>query len=281
MDNYVSLIVDIEKSRRYEIGVRNEIQSFMDYCVNRLNKMFSDKIKYEVTFSAGDELQGMFMDVTSAVMYFRLLEMLIKPVNLRAGIGVGEWNVKIENGTSTQQDGPVYHNAREAIYEVHKSQLQNIKICSSFDDEIANHLINASLTLKRQQLYMQNLVMVIVELLYPFIDEDMVVNNFEVISELIQIKFEYRLGARNKTERRAEYDSHDLRECSFVEPIIINGKIGDIEKNIIKRNTSSIIAEILKCTRQNVETIMRRGNVNKIRELDFMSLQYLKRQYKE
>ena len=73
MRNYVSLIMDIEKSRRYS--------------VDRLNELFQENIEYDVTFSAGDELQGLFNDVIVAVMYFRLFEMLVKPVKLRAGIG--------------------------------------------------------------------------------------------------------------------------------------------------------------------------------------------------
>ena len=119
--NYVSLIIDIEKSRNYRNDDRNEIQNYMVYCIDRLNDLFRENMQYTITFSAGDELQGLFYDVTTAVMYFRLLEILVKPVKLRAGIGVGEWTVKINNGLSTQQDGPVYHRARNAIEEVYES----------------------------------------------------------------------------------------------------------------------------------------------------------------
>ena len=73
MLNYVSLIMDIEKSRKYRIDERNEIQNYMSYCISKLNELFRDSMRYEVTFSAGDELQGLFYDVTTAIMYFRLL----------------------------------------------------------------------------------------------------------------------------------------------------------------------------------------------------------------
>ena len=97
MINYVSLIMDIEKSRTYATEDRIELQKYMSYCIDKLNELFRENIEHDVTFSAGDELQGLFNDTTVAVMYFRLFEMLLKPVKLRAGIGVGEWTIKIDN----------------------------------------------------------------------------------------------------------------------------------------------------------------------------------------
>lgn len=284
MKNYVSLIMDIEKSRNYRIDERNEIQSYISYCVNRLNELFRESLKYEVTFSAGDELQGLFCDVTTALMYFRLLEILLKPVKLRAGIGVGEWTVKVDNGLSTHQDGPVYHRARYAIQEVYKNQLHNIKICSNKDDVMTNHLINASNALKNQQIYMQNIVLVILELLCPFIKNQMKVDSYEIIKDLLEIKFHYQIGRRNYSSvRRMDYEKEKLNfsEMLYVNPIYIDGKIENAEEHIYVKSITTIIADILDCTRQNVDSIIRRGNANKIRELDYMALQYVEKMYGE
>ena len=51
------------------------------------------------------------------------------------------------------------------------------------------------------------------------------------------------------------------------------------ESKILKRNISSVISELLGCSRQNVDGLIRRGNSNKIRELDYVALQYLERKY--
>ncbi len=284
MLNYVSLIMDIEKSRMYRIDERNEIQNYMSYCVKRLNDLFSENIERSVTFSAGDELQGLFEDATTAILYFRLFEMLIKPVKIRAGIGIGEWTVKVEDGLSTQQDGPAYHRARNAIEEVHKMQLQNVRICSSGDDTLANHLINSSISLKRQQIYMQNIVLVILELLYPFVTKKMKLTNYEIVNELLSIKFEYKLGTSGYSRVRAgenlsEKAYMNIREIPMANPIMIDGKMMEAEDAILIKNTSLAISEILGCSRQNVDSIIRRGNANKIRELDFMALQYVERTY--
>ncbi len=284
MRNYVSLIIDIEKSRMYRIDERNEIQNYMSICVERLNDLFRVNIERSVTFSAGDELQGLFEDATTAILYFRLFEMLMKPVKVRAGIGIGEWTVKVEDGLSTQQDGPAYHKARQAIEEAHKMQLQNVRICSSGDDTLANHLINSSISLKRQQIYMQNIVLVILELLYPFVTEKLKRTNYKIVDELLSIKFDYKLGTSGYSRARvgenlSEKAQMNIREIPIANPIMIDGKIMEAEDAILIKNTSSVISEILGCTRQNVDTIIRRGNASKIRELDFMALQYIERTY--
>lgn len=284
MNKYVSLIMDIEKSKTYGITERNEMQNYISKCIQNLNCLFGEEMQFDVMFSAGDELQGLFNDMVTALLYFRILEMLVKPVKIRAGIGIGDWTVKMPQGSSTQQDGPAYHKARNAIKEAHRMHLQNIRICSDGDDILANHLINAALPLKRQQIYMQNIVQVLIELLFPFVFQKSVLNKFDAVKELIEIKFAYRLGEKNagsnskqKVDAEQRYLNLDKALCEF--PIYIDGQMADAESVIIKKNTAMIISEILQCTRQNVDTIMRRGNVNKIRELDYVALQYVEKHY--
>lgn len=280
MENYVSLIMDVEKSRMYPIAQRNSMQKYMNRYIDCLNDLFRNDIKYRVTFSAGDELQGMFFDVTAAVLFFRLFEMLMKPVKIRAGIGVGEWTVKVEEGLSTQQDGPVYHRARQAIEEASKMQLQNVRICSEKDDILVNHLINASNVLKAQQIYMQNIVLVILELLYPFAAVGTEISGEEIAKELLNIKLEYMIAMRkyNKADGHRPESFH-MSEVMAVSPIAIDGKIIEPESVIVKKNTAFMISQILGSTRQNADSIMRRGNANKIRELDFIALQYVEKTY--
>jgi len=284
MRNYVSLIIDIEKSRKYKIEERNEIQNFMSSCVEKLNCLFENNMERSVMFSAGDELQGLFADITTAILYFRLFEILMSPVNVRAGIGIGEWTVKVEHGLSTQQDGPAYHKARKTIGDVHKMQLQNVRICSDADDILANHLINSSVSLKRQQIHMQNMVLTILELVYPFVTAKMKEPDGNVVRELLTNKLSYRLGAgkygkMRSDEKLSEEKKINISKVQIVTPIIIDGKITEAEDAVLIKNTSSTISEILGCTRQNVETIMKRGNANKIRELDFMALQFVEKMY--
>lgn len=286
MRKYVSLIIDIEKSKSYSIVDRNEMQHFLDRCIRNLNILYYNELQCEVTFSAGDEFQGLFNNVVSALSYLRILEMLVKPVKIRAGIGVGDWTIKVEHGLSTQQDGPAYYKARKAIEEAHNMQLQNIRICSEKDDTLANHLVNAAMPLKRQQIYMQNIVQVLVELLFPFVRKYDSLQGYDVVKELIGIKFNYKIGSKNRgmysgRNIAMEREHLELEKIPKAVPIYVDEKINNIESTITKKNTASIISEILQCSRQNVDMIMRRGNVNKIRELDFVAMHYLIEIYEE
>ena len=78
MKNYVSLIMDIEKSRAYGVEDRLRLQKYISRLIDGLNDLYRVYIEHDVTFSAGDELQGLFNDVTAAVMYFRLFEIFLK-----------------------------------------------------------------------------------------------------------------------------------------------------------------------------------------------------------
>ena len=282
MEKYTALIVDIEKSRKYGLRERNEIQEYLSECIIRLNDVFKSSLECQVTFSGGDEIQGLFVDPVVAIMYFRLLEILMKPIKLRAGIGIGEWTVRREYGLSTQQDGPVYHKAREAIDEVYKSQFQSIRIVSEDEDVLVNHLINTSHVLKGQQVDMQNLVQVMVELIYPFVTPKMNMRYLDRIDELIELKCQYGPKSFSVAGRESSIlmdREMYIGEVIEINPIVIDGVIRDGEKILLKRNMASNLAKILGCTRQNADSIIRRGNINKIRELDYMALQYMEQKY--
>ncbi|MCD8363152.1 MAG: SatD family protein [Lachnospiraceae bacterium] len=278
MGNYVSLIMDIEKSKTYDLPDRNEIQQYIDRCIKNLNELFYEEIQCEVIFSAGDEFQGLFNDVVTALLYFRLFELLVNPVKIRAGVGIGDWTIKMEQGLSTQQDGPAYHKARQAINEAHDKRLQNIRIRSDGDDILANHFINSSFGLKRQQNYMQNIVQVIIELLFPFVQNDFSSKKHDLVKEILADKFEYKLEGLKGSSLRSERGI-GIKTLPNVSPIYIDGKIVASEEVIVKKNTAKTISEILQCTRQNVDSVMKRGNTYKIRELDYVALQYVKMNY--
>ena len=108
---------------------------------------------------------------------------------------------------------------------------------------------------------------------------------YGIVRELLEKKFEYKIGQpfRVGPRRDAPEKSVSLQFpfISLLEPIYINGDIVEAEDQIMIKNVSSVISDILGCSRQNVDSILRRGNANKIRELDYMALQYIERVYRE
>lgn len=276
MQNYTALIIDIENSKTYDTTKRINLQYFITYYTTQLNQLFCNHISCPLMFSAGDEMQGLFHETTPAVLYFRLLELLLYPVHIRAGIGIGEWTVRIPEGMSTEQDGPAYHNARRAITAVHKKQLQNILICSpqEHEDILSTHLLNAAKTLKQQHSYMQNLVLVISELLYPFVTRNINETKYVYIKNLLNSKFQFSTENFNFQERSVTFEPNIEKEL-HIHPILIDGSITNVENALSEKNIALNISEILGCSRQNADTLLKRGNANKIRELDYMALQYI------
>ena len=277
MSEYTSIIIDIRKSRKINLKDRNDLQVYLTKCVKQLNMIFKKSIRFDVTFSAGDELQGMFYDTVPAVMYLRLLSILINPVEIRAGIGVGECNVRIEGGLSTEQDGPAYHQARKAIEDVYKMQTQRFRICSrNNDDVLANYMLNASMNFIENQNFLQSRILLLLELMYPFVDNmATLIDDVDALS-LLELKAESIISKRNK---KTEVSSLDLKNVHVIEVININHELIEPEDIIIKKYMTSTIAEVEGSSRQNIDMIVKRGNSIIIRIMDYMALKYIKKTY--
>lgn len=215
MKKYCSLIIDVKQSRAYNLRDRNELQEYMAQCIALLNSLFKKNLVFDVTFSAGDELQGLFSDTVAAVRYLRLLSILAKPVQLRAGIGIGEWNVRMTGGLSTEQDGPVYHNARSAIDEVYRMQTQRFRICSgSRKDVLGNYLLNASMQFCLQQNITQSQVLFLLEVMYPFAEEASDFSNRKELIDLAVTKYGFSIGKRTKkqAQEKKKQESYENKE---------------------------------------------------------------------
>lgn len=288
MKKYTVLFVDVKKSQKYTDEERLKIQIYMQSCINQLNSLFKANLEHDVIINAGDSMQGLFKSTTTAVMYFRLFELFVHPVRLRAGIGVGTWNIQIgkwnvdmEHISSTQQDGETYHRARKAIEEVYRKQQHNVRICTGGDDTFANYLLNASFSMKQEQIHKQNQVMVILELLYPFVKDGQTWNYTENVLRLLELKSEFDLNQKHTSKVAADTEHHITIPDIGYDPVLIDGTMKEPEKSILKKNMAERVAVILGCTRQNAASIIKSGNANKIREMDYMALQYIAAFYEE
>lgn len=290
MEVYTSLIIDIKKSRLYSVEIRNKIQNYILRCVAVLNDILKQHIVFDVDFSAGDELQGLFKDTVSAFMYVRMLGIMVKPVELRAGIGIGEWNVRISGG-STRQDGPAYHIARRAITEVHSRQTERFRIIAGENADImGNYLMNASMKHLQEQTLIQGQVQFVSEMMYPFVlsqaEEDRV-NQYggALLEDFLTFRQDMSpVKALPDIEGAAESTGPYIVNrvnagLSVQKAIYISDELEDGERKLEHPNMSSIMADITGSTRQNMEKMIKRGNVMIIRNMDFMAIQYLRMQY--
>lgn len=284
--DYSALIIDINKSKSYDINVRNDVQEYLSKCIKLLNYVYQSSITCDVTFSAGDELQGLFNSPVAAVLYWRMLEFLVFPVQIRAGIGIGEWNVRIKGGKSTEQDGPAYHNARNAIKEVHKRQMQSIRINSKLENDVfTNYLINNSMGYKRGQNYIQNILQLVTEVMYPFVEEDRQIELNDLAYKILELKGNYKIKDKNSNHQadksRTRMTNLDNLRTYVKDEIPITGFIMDFEEVLSRKGMSSNIAEVMQRSRQNIDVVMKRGKILLIRGMDYMALQYIKMNYGE
>lgn len=255
MKEYAALMIDLKKSKSYSTESRNKLQQKILEIIQKLNTLFSTTITKEVEFSAEDEIQGLFSSPMAAYLYLRFFQLLTFPLELHAGIGLGSWDIVIENSSSTAQDGPVYHHARKAIEESKK----NLEYFSLFysernEDRVINSLINAyEVLLKKQSKYQAELHLM-TEFLYPISIEN-------VLSENAMIEF---LKDSEQSNWKSEIiDGREVEELFYI-------KLGK------RRGLATQLSELLESSRQSIEKSLKVGNIYEMRNLVFAILEILK-----
>ena len=246
-------MIDLKNSRSYSIQDRNSIQNSILKSINILNKIFKNSIEKEVEFSAGDEIQGLFVSPQSAYLYYRLFSMLIFPVEIHCGISLGTWDIKVDSVSSTAQDGTVYHYARNAIDEAKKSLEYSVLFYSkNKNDIIINSLINSNNLLVEKQSKYQNNLMLLAEILYPIVNGDII--EYEELKEILKfIQFEKKENLI--IDGNFSMEPVQIKEENFY---ITEGK---------KRGLSTQISKLLGISRQSAEKAIKTGNIYDLRNL--------------
>ena len=254
MTKYSVLMIDLKNSRSYSIQDRNKLQNSILNSIKILNKVFKNSIKKEVEFSAGDEIQGLFTSPQSAYLYYRLFSIIISPIEIHSGIGYGTWDIVMDNESSTAQDGTVYHNARKAIDEAKNSLEYSILFYSgNKNDLIINSLINSANLLTSKQSKYQNNLMLLTEILYPIVYDNIILET-EALKELLEfIQFEKK-------------ESLILDSNFSIDPVQIEKENFYITEGK-KRGLSTQISKLLGISRQSAEKAIKTGNIYDLRNL--------------
>lgn len=116
-DGYASLIGDVIGSRRRQPQVRHEVQSALDQANDQVEAI------QPMQFTIGDEFQGVYRRIGQALNAALLVRLqLHKTVDVRFGIGWGEFTQWSPGREPFEQDGPVWWTARAALEVVRKSE---------------------------------------------------------------------------------------------------------------------------------------------------------------
>ncbi len=279
MKNYTALIIDLKKSRSYSIEDRNSIQNYIITVIQHLNTVFSHTTAREVEFSGGDEVQGLFISPEAAYLYFRMFNMLVSPIEVRAGIGVGEWNVKIEQASTTAQDGPVYYNARHAIENVKDAMGHPVLLYSgNKNDVFLNAIINTSFMLTSNHSQYQNELMLLSELLYP-IDFHQVIDysKMSLISELIALKNRLNYYTHKKSGSVKKYPLDKIEHMNLIASPIdaLNDDSSFYVSSGKKRGMTTQLSEILNISRQSIDKTFKTANIYEVRNATIAALKFM------
>ena len=146
MERYTAMIADVADSRRLDPEARTDLQKQLYESAETLNGLFGPALVKPVAFSAGDEIQGLFRSPEAAILCWRLLVLTLDGAALRAGFGVGGWEVRIREAGTTAQDGTAYHRAREAIEAAEKyGETALLRSGDDPTDAAVNALLGAAL----------------------------------------------------------------------------------------------------------------------------------------
>ena len=271
--DYAALIIDLKKSRSYTKEDRNSIQYYITDVIYLLNRLYRRELAREVDFSAGDEVQGLFSTPEAAYLYYRMLSMWLHPVEIRAGIGIGSWDVQLDSKGTTGQDGPAYHKARYAIKNADDSEGSPILFFSGSQSDITiNTIIGGAASIMAKQSVYQNQIMLITELLFPICNYYVRAYDYVTPHDAERFLHEKCMLA-HEMEKIVRPLPFDRLAYSFVEIIDpINAEdIREETKFYItsgkQRGIPTKLASIMDISRQTIEKTMKAGNIYTARNM--------------
>lgn len=278
---YATLMMDIKKSKSYGVDERIEIQNYLVAACDVLNDVFSRVLEKKVEFSAGDELQGLFTSGADAYLYYRWFSMLIFPVQVRAGIGAGQWEINIPNWGTTVQDGQVYHYARQAIEDAERADDYDVIYYSGqSDDYVINSLTAASSGLMNRMSMYQNDIYVCMELLSP-----LMMGNAIDISKLWKImqllkhrpRKEHSFFNRKYDYKSELFEKSENKEFPYaMYPVKVDGKeLGLCVTSGRQRGIPVNLSSALAISRQSLEKTIKTANLYVARNMAITALRVM------
>lgn len=142
--NYLAVIGDVIDSKSLEN--RYDVQNNFKACLQAINEKYKEEIVSKFSLTLGDEFQGL---LSTQVNIFQVIDdiiLLIKPYQIRFGIGLGQILTDINPDVSIGADGPAYWNARQAINYIHeKNDYGQNHLAFQSDNKLTSKVINSLL----------------------------------------------------------------------------------------------------------------------------------------
>lgn len=269
---YAALIFDIVESRHYQD--RYDIQKILMNAISYLNYLYRADIKKEVVSSAGDEFQGLFFDLQTAFLYVRKLQLLIYPVKIRCGIGFGEIKYDVEDWLSSAFDGEAYYLARDAINGISKRKKSNAILFNTRSnyDKYLNMLCLSCFEMKGRQSQVARWLELLADIILPIkqVDEDVTFYNF-ILDIRQKIIMSERWNKVYGSPREIQPFNTNFQFLSEMKSeFVLIDDDGDklFVEEFWKHGMSTVIAQAMDTSRQNVDRYVSLGRIKESRTMD-------------
>ena len=268
---YAAVMFDVVDSRRYL--ERFDVQNILMNSVAYLNDIYGYAIKKEVVSSAGDEFQGLFLDLPTAFLYIRKLQLLIYPIKIRCGIGYGQIKYDKDEWMSSAFDGEAYYLAREAINSINKKKSNAICFNTmSKYDRYLNIFCLSSMEIKSKQSQIARLIELVTDIISPIRPSSEHIGFYDFVLEnrirVIQQERWNRVSGRFRDEDLLNIDLNYIFEVrNHIEENNVDEFDFSMEEFWV-RGMSSIVAQAMNTTRQNIDRYVSLGKIKESRTMD-------------
>lgn len=269
---YAALMIDLKDSRAYDQARRQAIQEFIHGLCPVLNEIFTPGLVHPVSIAGGDEVQGLFSRPEGAYLYYRLFALLMGEVELRAGIGLGDWDVKLAGENSAHQDGSAYHRARDAVSAAKEDPGYTVLLCSGGRrDSVLNSLLGTCAAQTRDMSASQRQTLLLTELFSPLtVPGQMAEEGTAKLFELLRL----RSSLLGTPEGTREVPGAPLTGAvTAVDALAGREKLYNTGGRV--RGVPSRIAACLDISRQSVERTLKNAGIYSIRALSVSALRYM------
>ncbi|EHI69412.1 SatD family protein [Streptococcus ictaluri] len=141
---YIAIIGDVIDSKSLEN--RYDVQNSFKACLQLINEKYKEEVVSKFSLTLGDEFQGLLSTQVNIFQVIDDMNMMMKPYQIRFGIGLGEILTDINPDISIGADGPAYWNAREAINYIHeKNDYGQNHLAFQSDNILISKIINSLL----------------------------------------------------------------------------------------------------------------------------------------
>lgn len=270
---YAALMIDLKDSRAYALDRRQAIQDFIHILCPALNELFAPGLVHPVAICGGDEVQGLFARPEGAYLYYRLFAMLMGDVSLRAGIGLGEWDIRLAGESSAHQDGSAYHRARDAISAAKEDPGHIVLLCTgSGMDPVVNELLGTCAALNGEMSGSRRQILLLTELFSPLtvagqMDSCLMGKLFSLLPKRAELLGEAEGGREVPGAGPAAGAVTPVDVLTEGEPLYSTG--GKV------RGVPSKIAAALGISRQSVERTVKNTGIYTLRALSVAALRYM------